>query len=444
MGAPANAWWKRTTIDAFDAATKGRAWPSARRAVVALGLDLSGDPSGTGDEPEVIVEAAGTAIDYGCEDPLVWHAKGRALRVLDPSSREAGFATGRAGVWFRENRAYPPIRRCLGLLEGARAISEAFYYVPNAPPIKAPEYADAAVALYPEVVADPDLPTHDLLRLGRVAGDASAALRGGRDRSLVDPLLAALDRSKQPRSKVLTVRGQHYLQLAWDARGSGLADTVGEAGWEGFKAYSEMARDSLAEAWRLDNADPEPAALMIRVVMGLSGDRKEMEQWYVRATTARPGHAEAIKHKMFFLEPKWHGGPGEMIEFGRELAKTTTADPRTAAQTLALVDAHWTLAWYTGWDVGLPHPAYFARFSDAWEDVRAASEAYLAREPGSRYHRTRYAVIAAWAGKWDVADAQFDRLGDAFSTRVVEADVIRALRAQAKRPPATRPAELRT
>jgi hypothetical protein len=42
-------------------------------------------------------------------------------------------------------------------------------------------------------------------------------------------------------------------------------------------------------------------------------------------------------------------------------------------------------------------------------------DAYLKRFPNALYHRSRYAELATWAGKWKEADAQFRTMGDQFS-----------------------------
>src|SRR5688572_32439288 len=87
--APAEAWWKRNTIDAFDQVTKGKHWPSARRAVVAFGWDLGGDPPRTGDEAADARSAAATAVEHQCDDPLVLYVLGRYLfRTGDSRQRD--------------------------------------------------------------------------------------------------------------------------------------------------------------------------------------------------------------------------------------------------------------------------------------------------------------------------------------------------------------------
>lgn len=50
-------------------------------------------------------------------------------------------------------------------------------------------------------------------------------------------------------------------------------------------------------------------------------------------------------------------------------------------------------------------------------------EPYLQKVPTSRYHRTRYLLIASWCGQWAEAQAQFMVLGANHSRRVVPEDI---------------------
>ena len=427
--APATAWWKRTTIDAFDRAAQGRTWPSARRAVVAFGRDLSNDPPRTGDEVADARDAAATAVDYGCDDPLVLFVRGRYLfRSTDPNVRRDGSGhLARAADGFRADVRYPAYVRCLAGYEAAEALATAPPF--RVPQSKAAEHAAAAAGLLPEVAVDREMPRAAVLWLAEAIGDAARRLK--RDRAeMVNPLLDAMDKGGQPKMAVLTVKGDFLTSYAWDARGSGWGDTVSGEGWKGFRDRLAGARTALEQAWEADKTNGNAAARMISVCMGDGSERPEMEKWFRRAMEADPGNYNACSRKMLYLEPKWGGSAAAMILFGRELTRTAT-DPRAVRIPLTLVDAHWTLAESLGGPDG-PRPAYFADNPDLWDDVGRVYETYLKHVPASRYHRTRYAVIAGWAGRWDVAAAQFEQLGDRFSREVVPEGVVKALRERAK------------
>ena len=83
---------------------------------------------------------------------------------------------------------------------------------------------------------------------------------------------------------------------------------------------------------------------------------------------------------------------------------------------LILIDAHFDAARYVqGVDLAAQRRAYFQANPQAWTDVKAVYDEYLRRVPDSRYHRSRYAEIASWAGQWEEAERQFKAMGDRFS-----------------------------
>jgi hypothetical protein len=434
--APADAWWKATTIEAFDRVTAGKTWPSARRAVVEFGCDLSGDPPRTGDEADDALEAARLAVgEYECDDPLVRfiHARYLLTRSENQTDHRDGAASMLKAVdGFRTNTAYPVYIRCLAILEAAEVVTRYATGVTRAPKSKAIEFANEGIALLPAVGAEKGMPTFAIQQLIEQAGHASKIVR--RDRmEVIEQLLGAMEKSDYPKSEILTGRGETLVSYAWDARGGGYANTVTEDGWRSFRERLGKARAALTEACDADPKNSHAAAVMITCCMGESADRDEMEKWFKRAMAANPGNYNACNRKMLFLEPKWGGSVEAMLGFGRELP-AMAAEPRALRVPLNLVDAHWTLA---GGRSG-PNPAYFQTMEGAWDDVQKVYEKYLAQVPEARYHRTRYAVIAAWAGQWAIADAQFTKLGEGYSRKVTSENVIKALRAQAKTKAASR------
>jgi hypothetical protein len=282
------------------------------------------------------------------------------------------------------------------------------------------------------------MPALAALQLADVAGGVAGVQERER-MDVLEPFLAAMEKAGRPRSLVQTIRGVALTQAAWDARGGGWADTVTPEGWRGFRDRLKLARANLTEAWELDKTNSLAAQSMITVCMGEGADRQEVDRWFKRALDADPGNYNACRRKLLLLEPKWGGSPGEMLAFGRELA-SKAADPRSARLAVILADVHWTLAESIGGG-DAPEPAYFAELPEVWDDVRRAYEISLKHTPGSRYHRTRYAVMAAWAEKWDVADAQFNQLGERYSRDVVPEGVVKALREQAKQKAKERPAK---
>jgi hypothetical protein len=153
---------------------------------------------------------------------------------------------------------------------------------------------------------------------------------------------------------------------------------------------------------------------MIGVETGDSRGRNEMERWYGRAMAAWPDNRGACELKLTWLAPKWHGSAKEVVAFGRELRDGGRWE---ANLPLLLVEAHWAASEYSpDGRHGLPNPGYFTRTPAAWDDVKSVYDEFFRRAQGPlRYHRTRYAAIAAWTGHWAEADAMFKAVGSEVS-----------------------------
>lgn len=429
---PPSPWWKAQTIDAFDRQHKPSAWPCARRAVVAFGADLARGAAITGDEPADAMAAAATAMEHGCEEPLVtfvW-SRYRLRNGIDPKASATIISSA---AKLRQDKAYPSFIRILATYEAAPYVSRRTTQSNES----IVGTLDAADLLWSELAADPNLPPNAIKLLSESMEKTFDKLRmDGKPR--VEALVAALEQAGRHKSLILTTRGLFSMRYAWNARGGGFASTVTESGWRGFKEHLQAARVELTEAWEADPTNSVAAEAMITVCMGDNSDRPEMEKWFKRAIDADPSNYQACSRKMLYLEPKWGGSVPSMILFGRELLRVPD-EPATCRNPLLLVDTHWELAEAMG-DGGIS-PAYFADNHDAWTDISTASERYLKHVPTSRRHRTRYALIAGWSGKWDVCRRQFDMLGQKADTSVMPANLIAAMRERAAMETASQPRE---
>jgi hypothetical protein len=201
-----------------------------------------------------------------------------------------------------------------------------------------------------------------------------------------------------------TFKGYFYVKYAWDARGGGWANTVTDDGWRKMAERLTQARGALEEAWKLDPNSDAAATEMLTVELGQGNDRASMEKWFSRAMQANPDNYQACRSKMYYLEPKWHGSPEEMITFGREcLAARNWA----TNSPFLILDAHDTLA--TNY---LKDKDTYFRQPEVWTDICAVYQPMLRAEPKTAWTRSRLAYYASLAGKWDEADRQFKLLGN--------------------------------
>ena len=105
---------------------------------------------------------------------------------------------------------------------------------------------------------------------------------------------------------IRVIQGDHLIDCAWDARGSGWASTVNAEAAVRFKALLEAARDALLEASTLDIEDPTPFALLQTIGMGLSG-RPAAERWLQQSRQRDKFNFETLNRHRYLLMKKWHG-----------------------------------------------------------------------------------------------------------------------------------------
>jgi len=114
------------------------------------------------------------------------------------------------------------------------------------------------------------------------------------------------------------VRGLQRLRSAWEARGTGWAETVEPAAWPEFERWLRLARADLEEAARRRPDDPNAAAALITVAKGQGSPREAMEAWFRAALRADAAASRAYRAKMAYLLPKWNGSEEEAELFAAE------------------------------------------------------------------------------------------------------------------------------
>lgn len=162
------------------------------------------------------------------------------------------------------------------------------------------------------------------LRLADVAL-SSVSWLGPRDQ------LARLDAWVQARPRsawARTARGKLLVSWAWQARGSGYADSVTEEGWRLFRERLLRARQDLEAAVELEGtgARGRAASTLISVAMGLSLGRTVAERW-LRVARESDDALEADERMLNFLMPKWHGDEAAMWAFARAAVEAHADDP---------------------------------------------------------------------------------------------------------------------
>ncbi len=134
--------------------------------------------------------------------------------------------------------------------------------------------------------------------------------------------LDARSRSATPR--ILLAR--RYMVWAWEARGSGFAETVTDEGWELFHQRLEQAEAYLSQAEKSEHPDAELYALRVAIAKGLSADRDVVDAALAAGIKLDPGYHSLYEATATYLLPRWHGQPGEVEQFAEDLTKQLGAE----------------------------------------------------------------------------------------------------------------------
>lgn len=123
--------------------------------------------------------------------------------------------------------------------------------------------------------------------------------------------LAEHFRKRFPKSQVAAnILADLELQLAWEARGGGFADTVTPAGIDAFKVHMRQARTLLEPLLAKGNPSAATFDSAIDVAMG-TGDMQLAKRLADQLAKSSHVRNSTLQHSLcFLLLPRWHGKPG--------------------------------------------------------------------------------------------------------------------------------------
>jgi len=402
------AWHRRTLGDAYDKiGRKDPRWDAAARAALDLAArhySMDGDKPIMGKD---VYAAAKVAVDAGCDDPMIGYLYSWMAPWPKGSAPTEQWQRYHDAVAALEKSEYPPSRRARTLIfyaSSTLARKEA-----TADDRKeAARMLDVGVGLFPKVATQEK--RHAGLdrvwyEMSQVSTKTYRIINGGDFQAAFDKVDAAMAQSPELKVARLLAKGDFMMRYAWDARGTGLADTITEDGGKKFDERLVEAGKALTEAWEAQNDCSQAATLMLSIVKGGSGNREEMEKWFQRAMEADGNNYVACTEKMDFLEPKWHGSPEEMMEFGKACRDTKNW---RAGIPMLIVDVYSTQG-----RKGTPEEKnkYFTD-KQVREDIKTVFEDYLLHFPDNTAVRSRYAGFCAYCQRVADAHRQFQLLGD--------------------------------
>ena len=203
----------------------------------------------------------------------------------------------------------------------------------------------------------------------------------------------------------LTLDGERQINEAWKARGDGYSNTVTKEGWKGFNNHLAEARTTLTQAWNLQPGFPLAPCRMMTVALGDSG-ADEMRLWFDRTVSAQLDYPQAWSGMRWGLRPRWYGSENAVLALGRTAVNTGRFDtdvPRKFFDCISDVES----------EMELPSGRHIYGRADIWPELQKMYQGYISEQSQSPYRsgwRSGYAIVAYFAGKYDVAAEQLKAL----------------------------------
>lgn len=168
---------------------------------------------------------------------------------------------------------------------------------------------------------------------------------------------------------------------AWNARGTGYANTVTEDGWRVYEEEIVKVLPLAGKAYNLRPDLPQSCALAMKTCYGEEG---RQGLWLNRVYASRPSYLNALTQYLFGIRPRWGGSREKMARFCLSLAKRgefETAVPVFAYERL-VKDVFTSEGGISTEKGGYPNVDKFVR------EVRDAFEPYFDGYRKSEFYKT--------------------------------------------------------
>ncbi|MFO0870359.1 MAG: hypothetical protein U0935_15640 [Pirellulales bacterium] len=230
------------------------------------------------------------------------------------------------------------------------------------------------------------------------------------DRDLITQLLARW-RTEDSGYAASCERGRLLIAWAWQARGTAFASLVPPENMRLFVTRLEAARREFERALQINPEGWSAHSQFLTVGMGLGIDRATYEQHFAAAIRLQPGNLAPYRSKYTYLEPKWHGSPEELLEFGQQCLETQRWREGIAPLFLDAVEQVSRLA---------RDPAELFRSADLWAHLQNCQA--QAASQGTEKQRQRAANFFALGGAQSGRYVDVRPIFDALSSRRVPLD----------------------
>lgn len=176
---------------------------------------------------------------------------------------------------------------------------------------------------------------------------------------------------------------------AWNARGSGWANTVSEQQWQTFFARLQAGLRYLREADKLPTRCPVYWSSMQRIGLGLGIERAQYDKIFAQATNEFPTYPTCYEARAVYLLPRWYGTEGEWETDLAKSADRLGGDAGDILYARVVWQMHLT---YSQKNVFNEYPQI------SYTRVARGFEAMIKKYPDSVAAKTEYVHLAALFG----------------------------------------------
>jgi hypothetical protein len=124
----------------------------------------------------------------------------------------------------------------------------------------------------------------------------------------------------------LVVLGRAHVTWAWEARGSGLANTVTEDGGKKFGERLQEAASMLTKAIAMGAQDGEAHRQLIEVAKGSGAPKEQTEKIFEAGIKLDPAYIPLYSEMAVALLPRWGGQPGDIAAFADRTLQRVSGD----------------------------------------------------------------------------------------------------------------------
>jgi hypothetical protein len=196
-----------------------------------------------------------------------------------------------------------------------------------------------------------------------------------------------------------------WVSYAWQARGSGYANTVNPEGWRLMKERLVIAQQYLVAAKSMTPRDPMWWVVEMHVALGQDWSHAEMGKVYAEAKQVAPQFPYFDTSLAYYLLPRWHGQPGDWEKAAAaELQRPNGLGTEGYARVVMKLHAF--------------YDNIFRETKASWPNTRAGLEVMRKKFPESLEILTYQCKLACLAGDRPLAQALFQKLDGYVDDRV--------------------------